>query len=111
MDATTLQNTVLDAINSFDDNREALLTAAQQQGGDDAVNKLLANYATLRGQYRQLIAAELAVNNPAYGDLSDRACAEATSLQNSISSMKDINQIITTTSTVIGMVASVAALV
>jgi hypothetical protein len=111
MDIAALENTIMEAINSFDTNRTALLAAAQTQGGDDAVNTLLAKYASLRAQYIRLIAAELAVNNDAYVGLSDRAGAETEALKRSIRSMNDINQTITIFSTVIGVVASIAALV
>jgi len=101
----------MDAITSFDNNRVALYAAAYAQGGDDAVNTLAAKYAALSTQYQQLLASELAVNDPAYQNLSDRAGQETAALKNSITTMNDINQTISALSTVITAVAGIVALV
>jgi hypothetical protein len=111
MDIHALEDAILAAINSFDDNRVALLAAAEAQGGDPAVNNLLAKYTALRSEYVNLLASELAADDPAYGDLSDQAGQEAASLQTSITTLDDINETITILSTVISVVASIVALV
>ena len=110
MDNKALEAAVLAAISSFDDNRPALFAAAKKQGGDGAVNQLLQQYNALRQQYNTLLASELAVNDPAYAGLSDQAGKEAVALKASITTMNDINQTITILSTVVSVVASVAAL-
>jgi hypothetical protein len=111
MDIHELEDAILAAINSFDDNRDALLEAAEKQGGDPAVNNLEAQYQDLRSKYTDLLASELAANDPAYANLSDQAGAEAASLQTSITTLNDINETITILSTVISVVASIVALV
>ena len=111
MDIKTLEEQVKAAITAFDNNRVALYAAAEKQGGDDAVNNLAAQYEALGAQYEQLLANELAANDPAYEDLSNQAAQETKALKESITTMNDINQTISALSTVITVVASIAALV
>jgi hypothetical protein len=111
MDIHKLEDAILAAINSFDDNRVALLATAEAQGGDPAVNNLEVKYVALRSEYVKLLASELAVNDPAYTNLSDQAGTEAVSLQTSIAMLNYINETITILSTVVSVVASIVALV
>ena len=111
MDIHELEDAIMAAIDSFDDNRLALLAAAKAEGGDTAVNNLLAQYQDLRDKYNGLLEAELAANDPAYADLSEQAGQEAKNLQNSINTLNDINTTITILSTVISVVASIVDLV
>jgi len=111
MDIETIKSNLLTVIKQFNDNRANILSAANQQGGQDAVAKLEANFDDLNNQYDQLLEQELDVNNAAYSGLSDQADSETTQLQASLSNLQDINQTITLCSSVISTVASIVTMV
>ncbi len=111
MDLTQLQDKLAQTIQQFNDNRAGILANASQQGGQDAVTAMEDKYEVLNEQYNQMLAAALDVNNAAYGNLSDRAGAEADILQASVTDLTDIDQTITALSTVISVVATIVTLV
>jgi hypothetical protein len=105
-----LKQALSEAINGFNNKRAAILQLANTNGGQDAITNAEEQFDALRNAYFQILQKQLDNNNADYQQLITAANTETDKLNNSITQLNNINDIIELTTAVASLVGRIAAM-
>ena len=99
-----LKTALSQAIGEFNNRRAEILEQAFNEGGRPAVTRLVEEYDALRDAYFEILRRELDANNHLYEKVLTAANNEVEKLEESISQLNNINEIINLITSVINLV-------
>jgi hypothetical protein len=95
------------AIDEFNNNRDAILQLANTSGGQAAIIKVEQEYDALRDAYFEILRRQLDKNNHLYDQLINVANSETERLRASVNQLNNINDIINLATAVVSLVGQI----